>query len=195
MKKLIPMGANLIPDTATCVFKGEIYDIYQWQQQMYDGTFKTFETGKRCDTVDVFAIVDDKVVLLEDEQPHREAILTLPGGGIDSTDGSSLEGAKRELKEETGYSFENWKLIEVVKPVERLEWFVYTYIAYGAYEKVEPQVDHGERIKVMKKSFEEIQSLAAAGEERLKYYLDFLQGKTLEEFIDTPEFKGVEVDR
>ncbi|MDB5182834.1 MAG: hydrolase [Candidatus Saccharibacteria bacterium] len=195
MKKLIPKDVNLIPDSAKLVFKGEIYDIYQWEQELYGGSFKTFEMGKRCDTVNVFAIVDGEIILLEDEQPHRKMLLALPGGHVDDTDSSILEAAKRELVEEAGYSLQNWKLIDVVKPIEKLEWFIHTFIAYGTYEKTDQHIDAGERIKVMHKSFEEIKSLAEAGEERLIHHLSFLKNKTLEEFIATPEFEGIEVDR
>ena len=36
MRKVIPSDAILIPASATCVFEGVIYDVYQWEQANYD---------------------------------------------------------------------------------------------------------------------------------------------------------------
>ena len=44
MKKLIPPDAVLVPDGATRVFQGEIFGVYQWPQQLFDGSTDTFET-------------------------------------------------------------------------------------------------------------------------------------------------------
>lgn len=195
MKKLVPTDASLVPQTAELVFSGIVYDVYQWQQKLYDGSYKTFEMAKKADSVDIFAIVDDTFILLEDEQPQRDMVLTMPCGGVDATDATPLEAAKRELLEETGYSFENWKLIEVIQPSERLEWFVHVFIAWGAYKKTEQNIDAGERINVLFKTYKEVMSLAHSGEKRFKESATFYQSDSLESFKNTPEFSGKEVDR
>jgi len=43
MRNIIPKNARLVPEEAKLVFKGIIYDVYQWEQKMFDGTFSTFE--------------------------------------------------------------------------------------------------------------------------------------------------------
>ncbi len=42
-KRTLPKNAILIPDHATCVFRGMLFDVYQWQQEMFDGSIETFE--------------------------------------------------------------------------------------------------------------------------------------------------------
>ena len=195
MKKVIPRGSVLIPSSASCVYSGVIFDVYQWQQKLYDGSYKAFEMLKRPDTVTIFAIVDDKILLLEDEQPQRDVLLTLPGGRVDPEDESPLAAAKRETLEETGYSFDNWKLVWVEKPEEKLEWFIHTFIAWGVSGQTEPKLDSGEKITSMLKSFKEIQSLRTAGERRLLDEKVLQTVDTLEALANTPEFKGQEVDR
>ncbi len=37
-----------IPPNAKRVFKGIIFDVYQWQQKMFDGSKETFEMLKRA---------------------------------------------------------------------------------------------------------------------------------------------------
>ncbi len=43
----------------------------------------------------------------------RIGFIDYPGGRVDAEDESELEAAKRELREETGLVFKNWKLVEV----------------------------------------------------------------------------------
>src|SRR5258708_1287456 len=125
MKKSTPKDAVLIPGSAECVFRGKIFDIYQWQQKMFDGSEATFEMLKRPDTVTVIPIADDKILAIEDEQPHSGSRLSFPGGRVDSDEENTLVAAKREAKEETGYEFDNWKLVNVTQPHTKLEWFIY----------------------------------------------------------------------
>lgn len=35
-----------LPPQAKKVFTGQIFDVYQWEQEMYDGSFETFEMLK-----------------------------------------------------------------------------------------------------------------------------------------------------
>ena len=104
MKKIVPNNAVLIPDNAQRVFKGVIYDVYQWPQTMFDGSTKTFEMLKRADTVEIIAVHDDKHVDLNEEQPHLPLHYTLPAGRHDvpgETELASMSG-RRPGAEETG---------------------------------------------------------------------------------------------
>jgi len=80
MKKIVPINAVLIPDSAERVFEGKIYDVYQWPQRLYDGSTATFEMLRRPDTVQTIGVVGDKIIVLNDEQPNRGARLSFVGG-------------------------------------------------------------------------------------------------------------------
>ena len=70
MKIKRPVSNQPIPKHAKRVFKGVIFDVYQWKQKMYDGSFKTFEKIKRPDTVIVFPVLDNgKILLTKQSQP------------------------------------------------------------------------------------------------------------------------------
>ena len=59
------------------------------------------------DWVNAMALTEDNKVIIVRQYRHAygETILEIPGGVLDSTDASPEEGMRRELLEETGYSF------------------------------------------------------------------------------------------
>lgn len=147
-KRTLPDTAILIPDHATCVFHGALFDVYQWQQEMFDGTYETFEMLRRPDTIAVVAIDDNgEIIACHEEQPGgivREN--HIPAGRVDTSDTSVLAAAKREVEEEVGYRFKNWKLFQVHQPLSKLEWFIHTFVAWGEDGKVPVHHDAGEKI-------------------------------------------------
>jgi ADP-ribose pyrophosphatase YjhB (NUDIX family) len=161
MKIERPKSKYSIPENAKKVFKGKIFDVYQWEQEMYDGSNSTFEKLKRPDTVVIFPILPDgKILLLEQEQPGREAFLGTPGGRVDEGE-NILDAIKRELLEETGYEAEEFFLWDAQQPVSKIEWAVYTFIAKGLRKVAEMNPDSGEKIKLMPVSFDDLINIAA----------------------------------
>ena len=196
MKKVVPADATLIPDEAERVFKGQIFDVYQWPQKIFDGSEQTFEALKRPDTVLVAAVNGDRGIVIEDTQPHTGMNTTFPGGRVDDADKSTLEAAKRELHEETGFSFKNWKLVHVQQPHKKIEWFIYFYVAWDLAGQDEPHVDPGEKIEVKQLSLDELKSHIFNKGGYLKEASDvFSDLQSFEELIALPEFAGQEVDR
>jgi ADP-ribose pyrophosphatase len=195
MKKIVPEDAVLIPENAQRVFQGVIYDVYQWPQKLFDGTDATFEMLRRADTVGALCIVDDKILVLNDEQPHRGARLGFPGGRVDPGE-DIAHAVRREIAEETGYEFKNWRLIKVWQPHTKVEWFIYYYIAWDVSTKGEPHLDAGEKIAVQEKTFEETKQLTA----RKAGYMGeaaglFEAARNVDDLLSLPEFVGKEIDR
>lgn len=146
---------NGIPDHAKQVFKGVIFEIWQWDQELFDGTTTTFEKMLRPDTVEALVIAGDKLIITEQEQPnHHEPFFALPGGRADS--GSSMEEEiKREVLEETGYASTDWEHFKSIQPMMDNDYQVHLYIARNAMKIQDPQLDGGERIKLHFMTFEE----------------------------------------
>jgi ADP-ribose pyrophosphatase len=195
MKKVIPEDAVLIPDNATKAFQGMIFDVYQWPQQLFDGSEHTFEMLKRPDTVVVIAVTGDKVLVLDDEQPHFGSRQSFPGGRVDADDESIQAAAEREVREETGYGFKNWRLIRVMQPHLKIEWFVYLWLAWDVADQQSPHLDAGEKITVHELSFNELKEKVLNKNSYLGESLALMEKiESLDQLLQLPEFTGRTVD-
>ncbi len=164
----LPKNAHMIPANAQLVFKGEIFDVYQWEQEMFDGSFQTFEMLKRPDTTLIIPIVDDRIIVLDEQQPGGELQQNGLAGGRIEEDESPLEGAKRELREEIGMEFSDWALLEVKQPALKLEWFVYLYVAINKTRQVETNHEVGEKITIKDVSFDEFKETSEGMSDNLR---------------------------
>lgn len=196
MKKLIPEDSVLVPEQAERVFQGKIFGVYQWQQPLFDGSEYTFEMLKRTDTVTAICIVDGKILVIDDEQPHLGKRRSFPGGRVDSTDADMESAVKREILEETGLSFKNWRLVKVSQPYRKVEWFVYVFLAWDVDERHEPRLDAGEKISAVELDFAELKSQVMDDTGYLGESRDLFKNlNDLDGLMTLPEFSGREVDR
>jgi 8-oxo-dGTP pyrophosphatase MutT (NUDIX family) len=196
MRKIVPNDAVLIPDHAEKVFAGKIYDVYQWQQALFDGTEATFEMLKRPDTVQAICVIEDKILVLKEEQPHSGLKLSFPGGRVDPDDSSALEATKREVHEETGRSFKNWKLIAVKQPHTKIEWFIHTFLAWDEDGQDEPHLDPGEKIEITYAPFERVKELADQGLKYIHESQELLHGlHAIQDLLQLELFAGQDVNR
>jgi len=148
-----------IPNHAKKVFKGILFDVYQWDQEMFDGSTATFEALKRNDTAVIIPVVGGKIMVLDEEQPHHEPFRSLPGGKLEESE-DHLSAAKRELLEETGYASEDWEQFMVYDPMMKMEWSVHIYIARDCKKQQEPALDNGEKVTPQFITFDEFLMLS-----------------------------------
>lgn len=148
-----------IPKEARCVFKGVIFDVYQWEQEMFDGSFQTFEKLKRADTIQVIPILENgNILILKEKQPNTSVFTTFAGGRREKNE-KPEETARRELLEETGLEAKEIILWKKFKPLSKIEWDVYYFFARGLTKKQEPDLDGGEKIEIEEISFEKFLKL------------------------------------
>ncbi len=141
------------------VFQGEIFSVWQWKQELYDGSKKIFEKVSRTDAGSIIGVLPDKRILLVwDEQPHREGYLTPAGGRVESGE-SPEEAAIRELREETGYEAEQLVPLYSVKPYGKVEFAIHCFIGKNLKKGGEPALEAGEKISLRFFTFDEFLAL------------------------------------
>jgi ADP-ribose pyrophosphatase len=156
MNIIRPKSKQPIPEHAKHVFKGVMFDVYQWEQEMFDGSKKTFEKLKRPDTVVVFPVLDDgRILIAKEEQPGKAPFLGALGGRSDEGE-DPLSAVKRELLEESGYEAQEFILVDARHASSKIDWVIYTFIAKGLKKVAEMDLDGGEKIKLMAVTLDEL---------------------------------------
>lgn len=170
MKKISrPEARKPIPDNAKCVFRGVLFDVYQWEQKMFDGSVATFEKVKRReDTVTIIPVTTDKkFVTIYEEQPGSTPFVSVPAGRMYATE-DPRDAAKRELLEETGYAPKKLVLWDSLQPSGHIDWAHYIFIAHDC-KKIRPQhLDAGEKIKTRVVNFSQFIRTASRDDFRAK---------------------------
>lgn len=151
-----PASIQPMPPDAKHVFKGIVFDVYQWEHKLFDGTTATFEKVKRADTVVILPVTADKrIIMLDQEQPGRPPFTSFPAGRVE--EGEAPDGAAlRELQEETGYVPAELDLWYAIQPTSKIDWAIFVFVARGCRPEAEQKLDGGEKITMRLMSFEEI---------------------------------------
>ena len=155
MSKILPRPG--LQANAQLVFEGKLFEVWQWEQDMFDGSKKIFEKVWRCPTVEIIATTDDHIIIEQQDQPDRKGLISLPSGMADNDD--FLAEAQRELLEETGYFSNEWKLLWKQSKQGKIIWDVYYFTAKNCHKIQEPKLDPGEKIEVRLVDFEEFINL------------------------------------
>jgi len=144
-----------IPHHATCVFQGILFDVFQWEQELFDGSTTTFEAIRRIPSVQLIATTpDEHIVLLREEQPYVGSFISLPGGQVER--GMTPEQAARnELREELGMECEELVLWREKVFSSAIHWASHDFIAKRCRHVQAPQQEPGERIEPFLVTFDE----------------------------------------
>jgi ADP-ribose pyrophosphatase len=167
-----------IPPHARRVFEGILFDVYQWEQEQFDGTIRTFEMISRKHSVDIIATIGKDIVVLEQEQPGVQSYPSLPGGIIEKKE-TPLAAAKRELLEETGYTSEEWVCLEEFKGTTKVDVREFVFVARDCKKIAEQRLDCGEKISFRLVSFSEFLLLCRNDRFVAPFHLKTLMYETL----------------
>jgi len=159
-----PVSSQPIPDHAKRVFEGVVFDVYQWEQEMFDGTTATFERLDRPDTVEIFPIVDGKIMVQKQRQPDSEDWFYCPVGGRVDPGEEPLAAAKRETLEESGHVFTHWKHLSTNDKWSKMSYAAHTYLAHGLESVGEMNLDGGEQIELLFVTLDELLDMVDSGQ-------------------------------
>jgi len=163
MEKIIkrPLSCQPMPENAKRVFKGTLFEVYQWEQLQFDGRIKVFEKIKRPDSAYIMPIDSNgNIYICYQEQPGSLPYYGLIGGRIEN-DEDPISAAKRELIEEAGIESSNFFLWKSFQFLPKIDWAIYVFLAKDLAFR-ERHLDSGEKIKIEKVSLNELINLAAS---------------------------------
>jgi ADP-ribose pyrophosphatase len=151
------------PPEAKQVFHGVMHDIWQWDQELFDGSHATFECLVRTDSVTVIGFLDPQtIVLTRQEQPGRgEIFLDAPGGRVDEGE-THEQAARREFLEETGLTIGNILPFRTMDHHGSSRYSQTVFIATDLKDLTGgPHNDPGEKIESLKTPWDEAVRLCA----------------------------------
>ena len=92
------------------IFEGKILHLVNDEVRLPNGETSGREVIRHIGAVCIIPITDDNEVIVERQfrYPVDEVLTEIPAGKLDFKDEDRLEAAKRELREETGYTAEEW---------------------------------------------------------------------------------------
>ena len=145
-----------IPPHARCVFSGVLFDVFQWEQELFDGSTAAVEAVRRLPSVQILATTpDDRVILLREEQPFVGRFVAVPGGRIDRGH-TPEETVLRELREELGMAPEGIEPWQTETFGSNIQWTTHDFIARRCRQVGEPEREPGERIEPYLVTFERL---------------------------------------
>ena len=145
-----------------------------------DGKEGNFHVIDSPDWVNVIGLTNKgEVIMIEQyRQGTEETIVELPGGIIDEGE-SPEQAAKRELKEETGFTSSEWRQIGRSNPNPAIQNnTMYYFLALGCERTAQPSLDPNESVVTKLMPARDVRPLILNGDVRHAlvvaafYYLD-----------------------
>jgi len=144
-----------LPPHAKKVYQWKIFSAWEWEQQMFDGSFSTFEKIRRLDSVfciPVFA--NNQICLVRDEQPWRDPWVKIMWWRMDKGL-SAGETIKAEISEELWADFDSLKLYKTFWHKGKVEQKQHLYIAKWCKITHNQRLDPGgEKIELLYVDFD-----------------------------------------
>ena len=132
------------------IFDGVILHVKRDMVELSNGSETVREVIRHIGAVCVIPVTDDNKVIMERQfrYPLNKVILEIPAGKLDAPDEDRLSAIQRELREETGYTADEWTEIGDFHPAPAYsDEYITMYLARGLH-KGEQDLDADEFLDV-----------------------------------------------
>lgn len=136
--------------SSSLIYDGRLLKVYKDKISLPSGKESTREYILHFGASAIVPLLDNGSVIVERQfrYPFSRVMLEIPAGKLDSKDEDRLEAAKRELKEETGYSADEWiDLGEMYPSVAYTTESISLFLARGL-KKGEQNLDEDEFLNI-----------------------------------------------
>lgn len=147
------------------IFDGVILHVIRDSVKLPNGNYSTREVIRHVGAVCVIPVTDDGKVIVERQfrYPMNAVITEIPAGKLDSKQEDPLEAGKRELREETGYTADEWIDLGIYYPTPAYsDEKIWMYLARGLH-KGEQELDADEFLNVEEVPLTELLADVMAG--------------------------------
>ena len=147
------------------IFDGVILHVKRDMVTLSNGSTTVREVIRHIGAVCVIPVTDDNRVIMERQfrYPLDKVILEIPAGKLDAPDEDRLSAIRRELREETGYTADEWTDIGDFHPAPAYsDEFITMYLARGLH-KGDRQLDEDEFLDVYTVPLKELVEDCMAG--------------------------------
>ncbi|AVP96488.1 hypothetical protein C7S18_04430 [Ahniella affigens] len=159
-----PVSRQPIPSNAQKVHSGKLFDVFVWEQQLFDGSVTSFEKIQRPDTSYIIPITNTgNLILAKQVQPSSAPSVGLIGGRVEPGEDPEV-AARRELSEEAGLVAEGVVLWQSFQFLPKIDWAIYIFLTRGFRTLPSAKPDPGECISLLEVSFEEFIELVSKEE-------------------------------
>ena len=148
------------------IFKGVAMHLVRDEIMLPDGSKSVREISLHNGAAAVLPLLPDGRVIMvrQYRYAHERVMLEIPAGKLDTPDEPHLEGARRELLEETGAVAEKYTYLGSITPSPALlNEVIHIYLAEGI-SIGESHPDEGEFLNVEYYSLEELYQMVMRGE-------------------------------
>ena len=147
------------------IFDGLVLHLFRDEVALPDGGSAVREVIRHVGAVCIVPVTDEGNVILERQfrYPVGEVITEIPAGKLDFPEEDRLLAAKRELREETGYTADRWtSLGEFYPAVAYCDERISMYLAQGLH-RGERDLDEDEFLNLFELPLEEAVRLVTNG--------------------------------
>lgn len=148
MNEIERLGETFV--SSKIIYDGRILHLRDDSVTLPNGKEASREVIRHIGAVCVVPVTDDNRVIVERQfrYPINTIITEIPAGKLDSKDEDRLEAVKRELREETGYTADEWTFLGEYLPAPAYcDELIPMYMARGLH-KGENDLDEDEFLDV-----------------------------------------------